>query len=704
VNVPVSLYDLTQNVTISSGTILISGLSTGQFFDVSSTGLIQVNAGGTFIAGYSGSFFDVATWIGGVIPTDDSLVIIPSNIEVTIAESSLNISVSQIRIYGVLTIGNAVAGGFTFSSSINIFVGDSGTFRDQTLDKRIYFQIDSILTFATDSIFIGSNTQVSSLPSNNNFTLGSVISSAFTVGFLGNGSIATFPSVMCIVRQSGSLTSKDSWLGLVAPDTTFCTSVGNCDVYIPTSFTLSTDTLNGDVNIPFNDFVVSSGATLQLGSSSLTTGFRFKLPINLAIYGKLQNMATGGGNIYIPFNSQFYFYGSANFETPALTALQVFNPSTNQNVGSGFILTNTTSGPLLIQVSSTGIVSIDGGSNTTTGVTQAVVYTTVQSGDLTDPETWSTGTALSDNSIIIITAGTTVTYDAASFNFYLRSILIYGTLSITSANPAGFTFNYPVNIMVASTGRLEATNSGASRINLVVGSVITFASGATYAGADASVYAYSTNVSQAVNVSTITLSTTLAGPFTKEILIDLTARSFPRVTYIVRQSGLFLDYTTWPGLLRPTSTLCPASQGCGLFVGAGLTLSTADLNGTATINFAKITVEANAVLKLGTSTSPASSAGFRFRSSLRLDCYGTIQYLARNSTNLLVPINSFINFYSGGSFSGPGSIFLASYNVNNVSNVLNRTIWTTLSGPISHNIDSTGVITNTSTVPEFVVR
>ena len=327
-------------------------------------------------------------------------------------------------------------------------------------------------------------------------------------------------------------------------------------------------------------------------------------------------------------------------------------------------------------------------------ITQLVTFSAQSSGDFNDPETWASGSVPTDNALIVIPPGVSVDYTGSGFNLYFRTFLVYGTLSITSTGSSGFTFAYPVNILVGSVGTFSFQSSTSSTINLVAGSVLSFASGATYAGTSAALYAYTADPNQAVNASDISLTTGLAGPLTYEITVNLTARSYPRVTFIVRKSGSFLDNTVWPGLYRPSTAFCPSSQGCGLYISSGFNLTTTDLNGTMTVNFARITIESSAVLQLGT---PTLTTGFRLRSAIRLDSFGTLQYVARVNTSLLVPSSSSVNIYTGGSFSSTGDVFLASYDGVNASNILNTATITSLNGPRFFNISSAGVITNTNT-------
>ena len=367
-SVSLSIYNTATNTTVGSALTLQTGTSSGVFVAVSSSGDVEQNTGGTFIAARSGSFNVSNTWVGGVLPSGNCFIRIPAKLKVTFIGAVLNLNLQMLTIDGTFTVVSTGSVGFAFGFGINIIINAGGTFRDQTDNHRIYCKSDTLFTFLSGSSFAGSNTQICSYNgsspstcSGSSFSLGSNISSPFTLGILLDGSIQTFSSVMYIVRQSGSFSNSNTWLGLVTPKASFCSSIGGCDLYIPSGVNLNTNSLNGVLNIRFNVITIPVGAILQLGTAGVSGGFRFIFGVSLEIHGQLVYSATESNSFYFPFGSNFNFYENATFATTVTASLRIYNSATNRTIGSGIILDNDFTGPIFVEVTSSGTVSIDSG-------------------------------------------------------------------------------------------------------------------------------------------------------------------------------------------------------------------------------------------------------------------------------------------------------------------------------------------------------
>ena len=316
----------------------------------------------------SGSFEDPTTWIGGVVPSGPCSIFIPNNLHLNFTGPVLDIQVFTLTIDGTFTVISTGDLGFTFASTINIIVREGATLVDQTNNHQLYVLADSLFTFFAGASFIGLNTQVftyTSQPATGSlgvsFSFGSSLSGPFTFGILSDGSMRTFTSVMCIVRRTGSYSARNSWLGGIVPTTDFCARVNGCGLYIPTSFTLSTASLNGVFSIRFNVITITSGSTFQLGAPGLTTGFRFSFSVELICYGILEDVTGGTGGIYLTTTSSFNFFVGARFSSLVATFLYIYDPATGLTVGEGFQLSVNFEGPFSIVISSTGTISITTG-------------------------------------------------------------------------------------------------------------------------------------------------------------------------------------------------------------------------------------------------------------------------------------------------------------------------------------------------------
>ena len=378
-NVSLLVYNPTTNATAGPGLTLQTGTSSGVFVAVSSSGDIEQNSGGTFIAARTGSFDVAATWIGGVVPSGNCSVIIPANLIVDFTGGVLSVSIRTLTIDGTFTVISTGGVGFGFTFSINIIVRGGGTFQDQTDNNQLCFQSDSIFTILPSGSFIGSNTQVFTCPGSPptvgvgvSVTVGSSISGPYTLGVLLDGSIRSFSSIMCLARQSGSFSQGSSWLGLIAPTVDFCASVGGCDLYIPSGFTLSTASLNGVLNIQFNVIIINYGATFEIGTSGSLTGFRFTFSVIINCYGYLTYVTGNDGGIFVSVSSSLNLFTNGTFTSGVATFLQVYDASTGGTIGAQFNLTVSINGPFFIVVSSTGDIS----TNATSKCNLAMSYIT----------------------------------------------------------------------------------------------------------------------------------------------------------------------------------------------------------------------------------------------------------------------------------------------------------------------------------------
>ncbi|CAF5054763.1 unnamed protein product, partial [Rotaria socialis] len=93
-----------------------------------------------------------------------------------------------------------------------------------------------------------------------------------------------------------------TFLGGFAPSEDICS--GGCGIQVIKGVTLSTAGLNGVLNIKITSIAVAIGATFQLGTPGASTGFKFKFPITLSIFGGM-SFVCSGGYIMLPPGSEF---------------------------------------------------------------------------------------------------------------------------------------------------------------------------------------------------------------------------------------------------------------------------------------------------------------------------------------------------------------------------------------------------------------
>ena len=253
---------------------------------------------------------------------------------------------------------------FTFQYAINIIIENGGVFQHLTANSRLFFFAGSLCTFYSQASFVGSGTVIfafTALPASSNlgasFTLGDSFTGAFTFGILLSGELQYFDSVTFIVGLSGSFTDGGTWLGGLAPTADLCDLVGGCGLYIPSGCSLLTASLNGQLDINFNEITVASGGTFELGSLGLAGGFRFMSEFIFNVYGTLSFLPTSGGSIYLPFGCGLNFFGDASFQSSTDITINTFDVTLGAVEGTVMTSLSTDfSGPYYAAVSVDGTV------------------------------------------------------------------------------------------------------------------------------------------------------------------------------------------------------------------------------------------------------------------------------------------------------------------------------------------------------------
>lgn len=231
-------------------------------------------------------------------------------------------------IYGTLALGSSSTSTFTFQQSINLFVYNGGKLQDQTSGGKIYIRTNSVLRVHPGGSCGGSaNTQIvsfTSLPETSSsgvtLTLGSSVSGPFTCGVISSSSIQSFQQVTYIASQSGDFTANNTWLGGIIPTADVCSLVGGCGMYIAQGCTLSTASLNNQLSINFNVITVDSGATIQLGTSSVSGGFTFNFAVVITVKsgGRCQDQ-TSNNRLYFPLIQYLHFILLQHLLVPILS-------------------------------------------------------------------------------------------------------------------------------------------------------------------------------------------------------------------------------------------------------------------------------------------------------------------------------------------------------------------------------------------------
>ncbi|CAF4830719.1 unnamed protein product, partial [Rotaria socialis] len=528
---------------------------------------------------------------------------------------------------------------FTFTFPPTIIVRSGGILLDQTTNKVIRFPFNSIIAILSGGGFGATGTVLQIFQGGvvgASFTV-TLASGPFTCGMLADGSVQTYNSVTAIAVMSGDFTAAGTFLGGFAPSADICS--GGCGIQVIKGVTLSTAGLNGVLNFKITSIAVAIGATFQLGTPGASTGFKFKFPITLSIFGGM-SFVCSGGYIMLPPGSEFDISDGGEFSSSISVSIEIFDPLTGLAIGPLQTLgTLISGGTFKLTVSASGSVATGG----TAGGLGSITFLAIRSGDLTDATVWGGGVAPSGTFSISIPAGITITISGATLSLEMVRCGVSGTLALGSGSDT-FTFTFPPTIIVQSGGiLLDQTKNKV--IRFPINSIIVMLTGGGFSATGSMLQIFHGEVAGA----TFTVSSA-SGPFTCGMLADGSIETYNSVTAIAINSGGFKAARTFLGGFAPSADIC--SGGCGVQVIGGVTLSTTDLNGVLNLKITSITVAIGAIFQLGT---PGASTGFKFKFPIKLSILGGMSFVGSGGYIMLPPGSEF-DIADGGEFSSSISV------------------------------------------------
>ena len=263
---------------------------------------------------------------------------------------------------------------------------------------------------------------------------------------------------------------------------------------------------------------------------------------------------------------------------------------------------------------------------------------------------------------------------------------VSGTLALGSGS-ASFKFLSATNILIRSGGTLQDLTEN-KLILCGAGSLLIILPGGSVSSSVTILQAYSASGVGA----TVTLPS--SGPFTCGILANGELLSYNKVTLIAVLSGSVTSPDTFLGGDASFLDICTSAVPCGLVVTAGVTLSTADLNGNFDLNIDLISVLLGAEFNLGT---PGSSAGFKFKNKIKLNVFGKLAALFSGG-GIRLPGGSLFSINAGAAFTSFSGCFLQIFDAltgGDIGSPLELPI--SFSGPKFYQISATGSISITIT-------
>ena len=283
------------------------------------------------------------------------------------------------------------------------------------------------------------------------------------------------------------------------------------------------------------------------------------------------------------------------------------------------------------------------------GPVSSLTFVAIKNGDLKDPATWLGGIVPFAGCSLVISSGIEVTIPRGELPFPVSKCDVYGKLRCGGGNPS-FKFAFPINLAVYSGGSFDDLTSS-KRILCPGGSLFTTKPGGSFCSAGTIIQSFSS--SGTLNSTTITSP---SGPLTCGILPGGGVVSFPRITFIAISGGSLLSGGCFLGGVPPSPDAC--TDGCGVYIQPGITITTADLDGEININIVQFDVPVGAVFNLGT---PGSSKGFKFKFPAVLNVRGSLGFVCSGG-GIILPsgggIKSEIKFFAGGGFAGAVATFI----------------------------------------------
>ena len=320
------------------------------------------------------------------------------------------------------------------------------------------------------------------------------------------------------------------------------------------------------------------------------------------------------------------------------------------------------------------------------GEASSSIFVAIKSGAFNDPLTWADGIVPYGDCSVVISAGVTVTLARSELEIRVKKFDVFGNLALGSGS-ATFKFLFATNILIRAGGILQDMTTE-KRILVAAGSLVTILPGGRVSS--------SVTVLQTFSATGLGASVVLpsSGPFTGGVLASGVILSYNKVTFIAIASGGFTSGDTFLGGEPPSADICSSTVACGVAVTAGVTLSTADLNGKLDLNIDLISVVAGAVLELGT---PGSSAGFKFKNKIKLDVFGKLAAVFSGG-GIRLPFGSILGIRGGATFTSLIISFIQSFNSLTDADVGPPVVLPLFfSGPLFYQISSTGLIVITIT-------
>jgi hypothetical protein len=621
----------------------------------------------------NGDLNNSTIWENGTQPSGPCIVIVPANLTLTIGVIPANVTLVSLIIRGTVTLVPAVnSTQYVFGSSINILIQSTGSLQSQPMINKLYLLSDSIVTLLSGGQLVGANMTVYSYfslyPPNRfveSYALTSSLMGPFTIGVMADGTIETYSTLMFFVRQSGSFTSSQTWVGNRGPTRELCATMDNCEITVPRGRSLITAPLLGVLNISISRILISRGASLQLGSASRSGGFRFTSIVTLRIRGTFEYVGADDAGIFLPIGSRFWFFGNVPFQTARPINLTFYTPMNDSNMqrftlpvgfNSSIFISAASNGSLI--TTSSGNVSLTFRLFTMIELAHLFVapdaafslnftsFKAIASGSFDNASIWNKNVVPSGACGIYIPPNMTVTINSPNISANVVSFEIEGTLIIASTGRIGFAFMFPVDIYVSLSGRL-IDRTEVNRIFIPTGSAIQFADNATFQVSFTRLFSFTASVGIRVPLGNLLLTSNVLAMNTFAFEMSGAVRSYPFLAYVTRMTGSLTSVGTWLGWYAPFKEYCLSSGACSIVVSSGVSLSTASLLGTIDFPINRVYVAPGGVWRFD---AQRSSGPYQFNFPVNFQVAGGLEYFSASNDSIIMPVGSQVSLFTDATF------------------------------------------------------
>ena len=333
---------------------------------ISTSGRIDVIKKFVWLLKSSGDFSDDSIYLGNEAPSESICESIDEcelritdghTLTTESLQGEMKVKFSRIEVSSGASfhIGGSTSSSFKFLNQLALVVTNGGNLDCKASGNEISFMEGTLMKIHPGAKLIGTNVKISTLTHSgssiqvgSSVTIGSNVEGPYTCAINMGDNIQTLSGIAAFVSASGTFNNVRTWLAAEPPSTGECDSPNGCIIVINTGFTLLTSDLVGELTVKVNRLTIHAGASLVLGASGLTSGFRFRSPIEINCFGTIKDGTSNTVGIFVPVGSIMNIFSSGSFISDFVTSLHKYDIRTGATVGPPLKLTKNLIGPYFV--------------------------------------------------------------------------------------------------------------------------------------------------------------------------------------------------------------------------------------------------------------------------------------------------------------------------------------------------------------------